>query len=144
SLSRNHHGTFVRRSRNRSDGNDPSATAFSVVVFPPTGPARSSVRSSSPRRRSRTSRHAVRPVDEPQAVTARSARDRRHRPAHWPAGLSLRWLYAGSDGENSGAQESVSHPFQQRRIALAADDVLIDLSRTIGAHRLAGDELAVN
>jgi hypothetical protein len=38
----------------------------------------------------------------------------------------------------------VTHPFDERWIALAAHDLLVDLARLLGVHRLTGDHLAVD
>src|SRR5450759_3532388 len=53
-------------------------------------------------------------------------------------------LFARRNRKDSRTQETIPHPFEQRRIALPADDLLIDLPRTVGAHCLAGDHLAID
>ena len=53
-------------------------------------------------------------------------------------------LLAGSDREDSRAKHSVAHPLDERGIALLPHDLLIDTARTLGAHRLASDELTVD
>src|SRR6476469_2919409 len=49
----------------------------------------------------------------------------------------------GVERKDSRAQQPVSHPFDERGIALGADDVLIDAARFAGIHCFAGDELTV-
>src|SRR3954470_7796019 len=53
-------------------------------------------------------------------------------------------LLSGRDWKNPRAEQSVSHPLQQRRISLPAYDFLVDLARSVGAHRFTGDHLAVD
>ena len=54
------------------------------------------------------------------------------------------FLFTGCYGKDSRPQQPVSHPLQQGGIALPTNDLLIDLSRTICAHRFARDQLAVD
>ena len=51
---------------------------------------------------------------------------------------------AGIERKDPRAQQPVSHPFDERRIALRADDVLVDAARVAGVHRFARHELAVD
>ena len=53
-------------------------------------------------------------------------------------------LLARLDREDARAQEAVSHPFDERRIAELAHDFLVHAARTLGIHRLTGHHLAVD
>src|SRR5688500_3682320 len=51
---------------------------------------------------------------------------------------------ASSNGKDARAQESMSHPLDERGIAALPHAVHVDTARLVGAHGLAGDELAVD
>src|SRR6185437_16581360 len=53
-------------------------------------------------------------------------------------------LLARIERKDASAHEAVAHPLDERRIALGADDRLVDTARLVGVHRLAGDEAAVD
>ncbi len=53
-------------------------------------------------------------------------------------------LLAGRDRKDSRAQHPLPHPFDQRRVALPSDDLLVHAARFIGAVGLAGHELTVD
>ena len=93
------------------------------------------------RRRAGVARHRFVLAGAAEVVDAkRVAFTRRHAlEAHDDA-----LLFAGIEREDACTKQPVSHPFDERRIALRANDVLVDAARGVGVHRLAGHELAVD
>ena len=53
-------------------------------------------------------------------------------------------LAAGRDGEDAGLERAPAHVFQQRRITLAPDDVLVDGAGLVAAQQLALQLLAIH
>src|SRR5207237_5246184 len=53
-------------------------------------------------------------------------------------------FFARSNWEDSRAEQAIPHPLEQRWIALAPYDLLIDLTRPVSAHGLAREQLAID
>ena len=52
-------------------------------------------------------------------------------------------LFAGVDREDARAQQTVTHPLDERGVPLFANDFFVDATRLAGIHRLAAHELSV-
>src|ERR1700694_5854766 len=54
------------------------------------------------------------------------------------------FLLARRNRKDSRAEQSISHPFEKGGIALASNDLFVDLTRLVGIHCFTGDHLSID